>query len=107
MVLLVFVGLVVCFISSIITLGIGRIVLSRIRRVSYSRITMVVIAFLIAMVSMLSGPAGLLAALTGTLIGLIAVLGGVKRSHLMGFLLLPTILYFSGQSPFILVTLGI
>jgi TctA family transporter len=36
---------------------------------------------------------------TGTFLGLLAISTGVKRTHLMGFLVLPTILYFSGLDP--------
>jgi TctA family transporter len=64
-------------------------------------------ALLVLVVALLSGPAGLLAAATGTFIGLFAILSGLRRSHLMGYLLLPTILYFSGLSPELMVTLGI
>ena len=86
----------VCFVSAAITLYTGRKAAAAIARIDYSRISVLVMASLILLVFLLSGPAGLLVCLTGILIGISAVLSGVKRTHMMGFLILPTILYFSG-----------
>ena len=107
MILLVFVGITVAFVSAIITIYLGRVIISRMGGISYNMITISVTAFLVTAITILSGLPGLLAALVGTLIGLVSVLGGIKRSHLMGFLLLPTILYFSGLSPHVMLMLGI
>lgn len=107
MVVLVLVGFIACMLSGTTTLGLGRIMLSRLSNIPYRSLTAGVGLFLVIMVALLSGPIGLLAALTGTSIGLLAVLSGVRRSHLMGFLLLPTILYFSGTSPYLMASLGI
>lgn len=105
-VLLMLVGITTCFISVIITIKLAGIMLSLTRRINYNKLTLYVTILLILIVFALTGPVGLLAALTGTFIGLLDILFGVKRSHLMGYLLLPTILYFSGISPLVMVTLG-
>jgi putative membrane protein len=107
MLLLVFVGITTCFISALVTIGLARVLLSQIRRISYSALNLGVMALLVFMVALLSGPVGLLTAATGMFIGLFAIISGVRRSHLMGYLLLPTILYFSGLSPTLMVTMGI
>jgi putative membrane protein len=105
-VLLMLVGITTCFISVIITIKLAGKMFGLMGRIDYSRLTLGVMALLVTAVFFLTGPVGLLAALTGTFIGLLAILFGVRRSHLMGYLLLPTILYFSGISPLVMVTLG-
>lgn len=107
MVVIVLVGFITCLLSGMATLGLGRLMLSRLSNIPYRRLTGGVGLFLVIMVALLSGLPGLLAAFTGTSIGLLTVLSGVRRSHLMGFLLLPTMLYFSGASPYLMVSLGI
>jgi len=107
MLLLVMVGITACFISAILTLGLARALLSQIGRINYNTVSLGVLIFLVLVVAVLSGPLGLLAALAGTFTGLLAILFRVRRSHLMGYLLLPTILYFSGLSPTVMVTMGI
>jgi len=43
---------------------------------------------------LLTGPIGVLILLTSTAVGVIAPLAGTNRSHAMGCLILPVILYF-------------
>jgi putative membrane protein len=105
--LLILVGITACFISAIATIGLARLLLNQMRRINYSTLSLVVMLLLVFLIAVLSGPLGLLAALAGTFTGLLAILFRVRRSHLMGYLLLPTILYFSGLSPAVMVTLGI
>ncbi|MCK4714985.1 MAG: tripartite tricarboxylate transporter permease [Candidatus Aenigmarchaeota archaeon] len=107
MVILVLVGVTVSFMSGATTLVLGKAILHRIRGLDYRKITAAVMAFLIVMVYLLAGAPGHLAASTGMFIGLLSVLGRLRRSHLMGYLLFPTILYFSGLTSHMTVTLGI
>ena len=107
MVLVMFTGLTVAFLSGVITLGLAKVLLSRVTRLDYRKLTFGVMTFLIFMVILLSGPAGVVAAITGTLIGIMSIRLGVKRSHMMGFLILPTILYFSGYGPYLMQLLGL
>lgn len=105
--LLAFSGLTVCFISGAVTLKLSRTVLDRLAGIDYGRVTVAVMAFLIVMVAVLSGLPGLVAAATGLFIGLLSITTGVKRSHMMGYLLIPTILFFSGLSVPVMLTLGV
>jgi putative membrane protein len=100
-------GVTVCLMSAAMTTLLSRTLLSRIGSFSYSKMTLFVMSFLLVMVWLLSGFPGLLATASGTFIGLLAISLGVRRSHMMGFLLVPTILYFSGLSPSVMVTLGL
>jgi putative membrane protein len=95
------------FISVILVLKIAGIVISRILSVSYRKINLSIIIFLLAAVLILAGPVGLLISFTGTLIGILTIKLGVKRSHMMGFLIFPTILYFSGLTAAFSHLLGI
>jgi putative membrane protein len=106
MLLLIFVGITVCFISAIITLFLARLLLKYVRRINYNKLTLFVAIFLIFMVAVLSGIPGIISMSTGTFIGILAIKKGIRRSHMMGYLLLPTIIYFSGLSPFMMLTLG-
>ncbi len=102
---LVLAGLLCCFASGLVTLGLARAALGIINRVPYTGISLAVIAALFSLSFLLSGFPGLLAAGTGSLIGLACIRSGAGRSHMMGFLIIPTILHFSGLYPAVSLTL--
>ncbi len=106
-ILLVCVGVIACFVSAFLTIKIGRFMIRRISKLNYDIINKCVIALLVALILLFSGPTGILVAFVGTCIGLLAILSGIRRTHLMGFLILPTILYFSGMNIFLLGLFGI
>lgn len=106
LVMLMFVALLTAFVSVILCLKLAGLAVARIHTISYKRMNLSIILFLLAAVLILTGPLGLLVSLAGTLIGILAIKLGVKRSHMMGFLILPTILYFSGLSGIFLFLLG-
>ncbi len=98
-------GILAASVSSLLTLGAGRILTKRISGISYPKMMCSVLFLLVVMVAVLSGPIGLLISLGGMFTGLLAIFTGVRRTHLMGFLLLPTILYFSHAGPVLLTIL--
>ncbi|MFQ5837539.1 MAG: tripartite tricarboxylate transporter permease [Thermoplasmata archaeon] len=61
-------------------------------RVPYRRLVFAVLLFLLAVIPLFSGLAGLMVAAVATLIGLLPPLLRVRRVHLMGSLILPLIL---------------
>ncbi len=61
-------------------------------RVPYNKMVLTILLLLVGIIVIFSGLAGLLIALTATLVGLLPPLVGVRRVHLMGSLLLPLIL---------------
>lgn len=95
-ILIVAVGISAAFVSAIATLKINKFFLGRIENISYPKINKTVIAILGILVLLFAGPLGLLITVTGTFIGLSAILFGVKRTHMMGFLMLPTIFFYAG-----------
>ncbi len=105
-ILVVLVGLMTSFLSVAVTLKVGRLLASRMRNMNYTRMTLLTLVSLACLVLFFSGTVGLLVALSGTFLGLATIKMGVKRSHLMGFLLFPTMLYYAGMSPFLLFLLS-
>jgi putative membrane protein len=93
------VGVFVALLSALMTVKTGKFMLKRMKNVSYSRISFSILLVLVVMVFLISGPAGAIISVAGTFLGLLAISLGIKRTHLMGFLVLPTILFFSGLDP--------
>jgi len=62
--------------------------------VPYLLLIKIVIIFVVFLVFLFTGFIGLLVLLVATFIGLLPVLWGVRRSHCMGVLLIPILLYF-------------
>ncbi|MEE8167394.1 MAG: tripartite tricarboxylate transporter permease [Candidatus Hydrothermarchaeales archaeon] len=86
--------LLTTFFATSITLGLARIFVSKVQCVDYSLFSKVTIAFLGVLILAFTGWIGMLIAVTATSIGLIAPSTGIKRSHCMSVLIIPTILYF-------------
>lgn len=94
-------------IGAIITLYLGKKIPKYLEKVNYRKLSLSVIAFLSFMVFLITGPFGLLIAFTSTSIGLSSAHLGIRRSHCMGVLLLPTLFFFAGLNTTILGILGI
>lgn len=97
--MIVAVGAVTAFISAVFTLKFGKFMLRKMKHVNYGRVSLCVLVSLVILVLLITGPLGALISIAGTFLGLLAISAGIKRSHLMGFLVFPTILYFSGLNP--------
>jgi len=78
-----------------VTLSLGKRIAVRIHTVSYERIVFWVLVFVVSLVGILTGLCGLLILGVSTILGLLPPVLGVRRSHLMGVLLLPVLAYFS------------
>lgn len=102
LILIAIIGVITCFISVIITLRTGSFVMNRINGRNYQKISKGTLISLFILIIIFSGLPGLLIALIGSMIGLLTIAYGIKRTHMMGFLLFPTILYFSGLSPYLM-----
>jgi len=74
------------------TCAIGRIAARHFHRVPYKKLIKGIIGFIIVMVFVFTGWIGLLILAVGTLVGMLPIRLGVRRSHAMGCLLLPVIL---------------
>jgi putative membrane protein len=94
--LLVAVGIITSLVSAVLTLRTAGFLLRKMKDVNYTKITAATLMALVFLVSVLSGPIGLLVSAAGMFLGLLTISLGVKRIHMMGFLVFPTIMYFSG-----------
>ncbi|MBI2138476.1 tripartite tricarboxylate transporter permease [Candidatus Woesearchaeota archaeon] len=94
LILFCIVALIAGSIATIIAIYSARIFTRIITKVNYRALCIAIICFVTLMVLLVSGIYGLLILLSATAVGLIAPLAGVKRSHAMGCLLMPVILFF-------------
>ncbi|MBI3413392.1 MAG: tripartite tricarboxylate transporter permease [Candidatus Aenigmarchaeota archaeon] len=84
-------------IAAFVSVRLSRHVISFMKSINYSLVSYAVIIFITLMVLLFSGVTGLLVLYTAASIGILCERFGVKRTHCMGCLLLPTILFFSGN----------
>jgi putative membrane protein len=89
-----FAALVAGCVAAILALLFARIFAKVIVKVNYKILCWGIISFIFLMTIYFSGVIGFLILATSTSIGMIAPLVNVKRSHAMGCLLLPVILFF-------------
>ncbi len=84
-------------IAAFLSLRISRHALAVIQKINYSVLSYSVIAFISLLVLFFSGLLGFLVLATSTSIGVLCERFGVRRMHCMGCILLPTMLFFSGN----------
>jgi len=87
--------------SFIISVQLSKFAAKNIHKIKYEKLSIIILSILIIMTFLFSdmfnplgGVIGLLIFLTGASLGVFTVLIGVKRMHLMGCLLIPTILFY-------------
>ena len=101
---------VICFVSgiaAILTLFLGKRIPKILAKLNYKYLSLAIITFVTSMVFLLVGIMGLLVLFTSVSIGLLCAYLEIKRSHCMGCLLAPSILFFAGWNPMIISFLGI
>ena len=101
---------VICFVSGIaafLTMFLGKRIPSFLAKLNYKYLSLSVIIFVLIMILLLTGVYGLLIAFTSASIGLLCAFLEIRRSHCMGVLLIPSILFFSGLNGAVLSILGI
>jgi putative membrane protein len=91
--LLMFLVLAGCF-SYFFTLFIGKLFAKKFHIIPYQPLVIATLVFLGVLVFLFTGLLGLLVLCTATAIGFLPVCWGVRRSHCMGVLLIPIILFF-------------
>ena len=80
--------------SYYLTLKVGKIFAKHFANVPYALVVKLTITMVVLLVFLFTGILGLLILIVATFIGLLPVEWGVRRSHCMGVLLIPIILYF-------------
>jgi len=94
LVLFLIITLIAGGIAAMIALFIAKGFSKIISKINYQLLCFIVIIFILIVAFLLSGVLGLLILAIATSIGLVPNLLGIKRSHAMGCLLLPVILWF-------------
>ncbi|MFH0889515.1 MAG: tripartite tricarboxylate transporter permease [Candidatus Aenigmatarchaeota archaeon] len=94
-------------IAAFVSLRMSGRVLSLMKKINYSLLSLFVISFITLLVFLFSGMNGVLVLFTSSCIGILCERLNVKRTHCMGCLLLPTILFFSGNVAFVAGLLGL
>ncbi|MEM5883087.1 MAG: tripartite tricarboxylate transporter permease [Candidatus Aenigmatarchaeota archaeon] len=100
----------ICFsagIASGLTLLLGKKISKFLEKLNYRKLCISILLFISTIIFLITGTFGLLIAFASTSIGLLCARLEIKRSHCMGCLLIPSILYFSGLSPLVLSFLKI
>ncbi len=92
--LLLFAAAVAAILGLVYTLALARFFIGILTKLPYRAVVVSIIAMLVALLFLISGPLGLAIALVSTLIGFIPALVGVRRVHLMGVLVIPVIIFF-------------
>ena len=107
LVFLVGVALLAGGIAAVLELKLGKLAAKHIEKMPYRAICIAVLVFIVALTIYYSGLAGLLVLATATAIGLLPAVMKVKRTHCMGVIMLPCILYFAGVKNGMLAVLGL
>lgn len=76
------------------TVFVGKIFANFFHKIPYQKVVLATIILIILLVFLFTGFVGLFILFVATFIGLLTVQWGVRRSHAMGVLLLPVMLYF-------------
>jgi len=83
-----------------LTLKLTNISLKFLQKINYSKLCLWTLIFIYALIFIFSGFLGLIIATIAMFVGLIPNYTNIRRTHSMGCLLLPTILWFAGVSLF-------
>ncbi|HUT00515.1 MAG TPA: tripartite tricarboxylate transporter permease [Candidatus Thermoplasmatota archaeon] len=80
--------------SYFFTIYLGRLFARKFHIIPYRTLVGLTLLFVCVLVVLFTGPLGLIVLFTATSIGFLPICWGVRRSHCMGILLIPIILYF-------------
>jgi putative membrane protein len=82
--------------ATIAQIEIGKRMSGLVSRIDYRKLCLASLIFILSLVYLFTGLFGLMVAILSTIIGLLPIFSGTSRTHLMGVLLVPTILFFLG-----------
>ena len=92
--LIIFAIIITAFIAFLITINLSKISAKIINKINYSKLSISILIFLTLIILIFSGLLGLLVFVISTTLGLLCIKLNVRRTHLMGCLMLPTILFY-------------
>jgi putative membrane protein len=82
--------------ATFLHMKVGRLAMNLVGRIDYRSLSIGSLFLVLVLVYLVTGWFGILLSLLASSIGMLPILAGVSRTHGMGVLLLPTILYFLG-----------
>ena len=80
--------------ATFLTIFFSKFFARNIYKIKYNKVCSSIILLIFTLVMLISGFFGILILITSTFIGLLTISLGINRSHMMGSLLLPTIIFF-------------
>ena len=87
-------AVIVSAIAAMVTLGLGRIAAKKVGDISYKKICLFIIIFLVIMVAMLCSWKGMVVLIVSTALGMVVHYVGVRKSSAMGCLMIPVMVFF-------------
>jgi putative membrane protein len=81
-------------IAFFLTLQISKFLSKKIGKINYATLTKLILFFLTTIIILFSNWLGLLVFFTSTFLGIFTIVSGVRRTSLMGCLLIPTIIFY-------------
>ena len=94
LVLILITILITGIISFFLTDFLAKFFSTRIHKINYTKISIFTLAILTILVTLISGPLGLLILIISTLTGIYCISLGVRRTNMMGCLLIPVIIFY-------------
>ena len=87
------ISLITAGLAAIVTINLGKIFTKIINKINYKILLMIVILMMLILTIIINGFTSILILLTATFIGLIPHLTNIRKIHLMGSLIIPTIIF--------------
>jgi len=94
LILILLISLITGIISFFLTLNLSKIFARKINKINYPLLSFLTLVFLTILIFLISGFFGLAVLLVSTLTGIYCISLGVRRTNMMGCLLLPTIIFY-------------
>ena len=107
LIFLVGIALLAGGIAAVLQLKLGRLAARHIDRLPYRALCAAVLLLIAGLTVYYSGLAGLPVLATATAIGLLPAVTKVKRTHCMGVIMVPCILYFAGAKDGVMAAIGL
>jgi len=87
-------ALIASIMAFIISIKLGRLIAKKIHKINYTKLSIIVILFVIGLTTFISGPYSLMVIVASTALGVYTNFKGIRRIHLMGCLLIPVMIYY-------------
>ncbi|MEX0920897.1 MAG: hypothetical protein WDZ62_01405, partial [Candidatus Pacearchaeota archaeon] len=94
LILILFIVVLTGIISFFATLEIGKIFSRNLPKIDYVKTSKITLAILTLIILFVSGISGIIVFGVSTITGIFCINTGVKRTHMMGCLLIPTIIFY-------------